>query len=531
VSAADQRARYATVTAGARIFALVVLVPPAALTGEPGAILNATLIAAVWMCAILADSVQRTPVMPALVIEASLITFLTAVIIGDSTVLLPALVIPPFVGGLVRGTRGAFEVLGAELAVLAASTIPNADIDLDPALIGLLFTWLMAALGCGLIAAVVHAAKRERTDTATSYRDARALITQLLDLSGELIDGLDPVSISENIIDLCREELPLSGAVVYTRSPYGITPLVAHEAIKESPARVQLVEEAFSSGLAHVSLRQVAFPLRTDAGVVAVVAAGVHGRLTPSDSAIEKVLDALSERLRPEALQLDTALLFSTVRDEATAEERRRLARDLHDGVAQDMASLGYLIDDLVADAESEEMVAGCNRLRTELTSVVAELRRSVFSLRNEAHRAMSFGASIQALARHLESRFDIPVDVQVDEGEVRLRPDIESELLRITQEAMNNAAKHARGTRIWVGGSVQPPFAEITVTDDGCGLQPGRDDSHGVRIMRERARRMGAVLELRNSEAGPGTLLRVTLNATSPMATRSSELEGTLAR
>jgi signal transduction histidine kinase len=527
MSTADQRARYATVTAGARVFALLVLAPPVAFAQNYDAILNVIMLAAVWLCAVFADGVRHVPPMTALVVEASLVTFLATLTLTESLVLLPALVIPPFIGGLVRGTRGALEVLGAELVICAATIFASGEVPMTRDVLGALFTWLMVAVGFGLIAAFVNRARTADSYTVTSYRDARALITQLQELSGELVDGLDPVSIAQNILDLSREEVPLTGAVVYTRTPYGVIPLLQGDVTDAGAENSTIVEEVFSTGAPVVTGPWAAFPLVTDAGVVAVVAGGLNPRARPTNSSLVTALEDLSATLRAEALQLDTALLFSSVRDEATAEERRRLARDLHDGVAQDIASLGYLIDDLTESSETAEQADRCRELRTELTKVVTELRRSVFVLRNEAQGASSLGESIRALASHIESRSGISVVVDLDEGSKRLRPDVESELLRIAQEGMNNAVKHARASRMFVACTVHAPYASIKVSDNGRGLQTGRDDSHGVRIMRERARRIGAQLELRNAENRSGAELTVVLDAASRSDGPGSKVEG----
>ncbi len=109
----DERARYASITAGARVFALIVLAAPVAFTGDYGPILNVILLAAVWMAAIFLEGMHRVPVLPALVIESSLVSFLAALTLADSDVLVPAMVIPLFIAGLVRGSRGMLEVLGA----------------------------------------------------------------------------------------------------------------------------------------------------------------------------------------------------------------------------------------------------------------------------------------------------------------------------------------------------------------------------------------------------------------------------------
>ena len=63
----------------------------------------------------------------------------------------------------------------------------------------------------------------------------------------------------------------------------------------------------------------------------------------PADDALAELLGALEVELAPQSLRLDTALLFNAVREAATSEERQRLAREVHDGVAQGVASLGYL--------------------------------------------------------------------------------------------------------------------------------------------------------------------------------------------
>ena len=78
------------------------------------------------------------------------------------------------------------------------------------------------------------------------------------------------------------------------------------------------------------------------------------------------------------ALRLQAALLFDNVRAHATSEERNRLAREVHDGVAQDVASLGYMVDGLAAGALTPEQREDLVQLRTEVTRVVAELRASL---------------------------------------------------------------------------------------------------------------------------------------------------------
>ena len=163
--------RFGPITTGARVFALVVLAPPVAFTQSYPVILSTMLIAAVWTAASFTGGLPGIPLMTALVVEASLVAFLAALPLAFSALLVPALVISPFIGGLYRGSRGGFEALGAQVAVLVAFVWASSSVDSSPELLATLFTWLMAGLGFGLIGAVIRAAKLELGDTTkSSYR-------------------------------------------------------------------------------------------------------------------------------------------------------------------------------------------------------------------------------------------------------------------------------------------------------------------------------------------------------------------------
>jgi signal transduction histidine kinase len=254
-----------------------------------------------------------------------------------------------------------------------------------------------------------------------------------------------------------------------------------------------------------------AFPLVTENRLVAVVSGTVSSRLEAKVVNLETRLDEVAIRLEATAVQLETAMLFASFRDAATAEERRRLAREMHDGIAQDIASLGYLVDGLAAGPVSPEQETKLRTLRERITAVVAEVRRSVRTLRTEAGRHESLGTAIGGLARHLSESSGIPIQVAADERPARLRPEVESELLRIAQESMNNAVRHARPSTIEVRCSVDAPAAEIVVEDDGRGMGTGRPDSWGLEIMRERALLIGAELTIEDAEPH-GTVVTVRL-------------------
>ena len=111
-------------------------------------------------------------------------------------------------------------------------------------------------------------------------------------------------------------------------------------------------------------------------------------------------------------------------------------------------------------------------------------------------------------------------VHLQLDESPQRLPVATEVELLRIAQESINNARKHADAENLWVTVSVHPPRARLIVEDDGSGMGPGRHDSYGLQIMRERATSLGATLFI-SERAGGGTRVEVGVGAPKPEHTR----------
>jgi signal transduction histidine kinase len=261
--------------------------------------------------------------------------------------------------------------------------------------------------------------------------------------------------------------------------------------------------EAWAVGLPVLHDHVFAFPLNTEAGTTAIVAGVLSARVDPARIGVEDRIRKLMRRLGPSAVHLDTALLFSAFRDAATAEERRRLSREMHDGVAQDIASLGYLVDTLRVGVTSPEQAERIDMLRDRISAVVAEIRRSVVTLRTSVGQAESLGTAIGSIARNLSEVSGVPIHVTLDEHTQRLRPEVEAELFRIAQEAMNNAVRHAQASTIDVHCVVHAPEALITVSDNGRGLQTARSTSHGLHIMKERALLINATLEIGETAAG----------------------------
>jgi signal transduction histidine kinase len=230
------------------------------------------------------------------------------------------------------------------------------------------------------------------------------------------------------------------------------------------------------------------------------------------------VVDQVTALTGAAALRLEAALLFDDVRSRATNEERQRLAREIHDGVAQELVMVGYGIDNALATLpdDAKETAEELRTLRGEVTRVITELRLSLFELRSEVDRHGGLAAAIAEYARTVGTSAGLRVHFTFDESTARLPAATEAELLRIAQEAITNARKHAGAANLWVTCAVDPPYALIEVSDDGQGIGEQRPEGrYGLAIMAERAERIRGRLEIRPRDPS-GTTVAVVLG-TSP--------------
>lgn len=143
---------------------------------------------------------------------------------------------------------------------------------------------------------------------------------------------------------------------------------------------------------------------------------------------------------------------------------------------------------------------------------MITELRLSLFELRSEVDRHGGLAAAIAEYARTVGASAGLRVHLSLDESTARLPAATEAEMLRIAQEAITNARKHAQATNLWVTCAVDPPFAQIEVSDDGQGIADQRPDGrYGLAIMAERAERIRGRLEIRPRRPS-GTTVAVVL-------------------
>ncbi|TIC88687.1 sensor histidine kinase [Nocardioides sp. GY 10113] len=459
-----------------------------------------------WLYQVLAQAVGRPRLALGPTTEAAAVGALCALGMESSPAVLAALLVPPLCATMSHGLQAmARTALVEVVTVVALGALWWHTITPDQGVA--IFTWVAAGIGLSLVAGATVAGEPGLPDPLRPYRDAQHLIRQLIGLSGNLSSGLDTGALGGGLLADLGDLVPTRARFLYVPRGEDLTPVAASPSAtpEDSAACEELARQARLLSRTVISPAGFAFPI----GDHAVLAA-----LLTEDTEIgqdQNSLDKVRAGLAPAAVRLDTALLFTQFRDAATADERKRLAREMHDGVAQDIASIGYIVDALAARPADDTQATQLNALRDRVTKVVAEVRQSVTNLRTSIGENESLGAAISGVARHLSEASGIAIQVRLDEQPARLRPEVEAELFRITQEAINNAVKHSRANRIDVLCHVSPPHARITVTDDGVGLQTGRTDSHGLTIMRERAKLIGADLSVRDN-ASRGLTVSVTL-------------------
>lgn len=258
----------------------------------------------------------------------------------------------------------------------------------------------------------------------------------------------------------------------------------------------------------------------TVGGVVGpVVGAGVALLIGLGYSALERRA-AEREALMAELLATRDRLAAAE-REQGTLAERARLARELHDTVAQGLSSIQMLLHAAErADAEGPG-IAHVRLARQTAADGLAETRRFIRELAPPS-LDRGLGSALERLAAGWGAREHIPVDVDVDAA-VSLPMDAQTALLRIAQGALANVAQHARAHRVGIRLSGDRGTARLTITDDGEGFDPrgaedaaSRTDSFGLRAMGERVDQLDGRLDV-DSVAGSGTTITVTLPGATP--------------
>ncbi len=214
-----------------------------------------------------------------------------------------------------------------------------------------------------------------------------------------------------------------------------------------------------------------------------------------------------------EQLALSMAKQKELAESNARLAERSRISRELHDAISQDLFSLrmlaGGLQTALPADSPVHQQVV---TLEQTSTNMIREMRALLLELRPSQLDQLGLAESLEELAKAYHTRLGITVTTHITP--VQLSPRIEHTLLRIAQEAVTNAARHANATMITLTLEPELQGVALTITDNGKGFHPKTlDVQHGLglRLMQERVEELHGTFLL-HSELCQGTRLSICL-------------------
>ena len=267
--------------------------------------------------------------------------------------------------------------------------------------------------------------------------------------------------------------------------------------------------------------------LRRGVGTLLIVPLISHGEINgflsfrfaeKRDFDVEEL--AIARALATQAsLAIQLTQLAKTANRSAVLEERNRLAGEIHDSLAQSFAGISMHLAVAAEETEtnSKEALGHIKRAKDQAEFGLSEARRSAFSLRSNI---IEESGLIEAL-KMLVERSNIPGRLRCTFRSIRgreemLAPEIQQDLLRIAQEAISNALRHAKPTIIRVSLRWDPSHLVLKIKDDGCGIPRSRLNNQkgfGLANMRARAKNLGAELDIQSApDRGASVVVRLPL-------------------
>jgi signal transduction histidine kinase len=258
-----------------------------------------------------------------------------------------------------------------------------------------------------------------------------------------------------------------------------------------------------------LSTRPLIRRLRRLAASTVAVADGQYQHRVPVSGRDE--ITQLETNFNRMAGQLSDAM--AAERQLASAAERARIARELHDSISQDLFSMRLLAGGLRRALPAESVLyPQVEAMERTATGTMHEMQALLLELRPIALQDAGLSAAIDELCQAYTDRLGVAVTAELEP--VELDSVVEHAVLRIVQEALANAVKHARPNRITVLLKESEADVRVLITDDGNGFDPehaAERHGMGLSLMRERVAELGGMFEL-DSAPGRGTTVHIRL-------------------
>jgi signal transduction histidine kinase len=229
---------------------------------------------------------------------------------------------------------------------------------------------------------------------------------------------------------------------------------------------------------------------------------------------IDEEMRLLASLAQQVACAIENARLYQKVHHMAVLEERDRLAREMHDELAQ---TLGYLnlqasiTSDLVSSGESVQAQACLLEMKQITRQIYTDTREAIFHLRNSVSSGADLLPMLKEYLAEYSAHYGLDARLAAADGlQINFPTDIALQLSRIIQEGLTNIRKHAQAKHAWVSFEREQAFIRIVIEDDGRGfdhatMEVEGAEHYGLQIMRERAESVGVTVEL-DSGIGSGT-------------------------
>ena len=353
-------------------------------------------------------------------------------------------------------------------------------------------------------------------------REASARALHRVSVAIAALDDLD--EILQAIVDQARERLDVDVAVLLAYRPDG----EAYVAAGSGPSDGIDRSGSFSGpGVARfvrpdLATVRLEAPLQRAGETIGLLMVGSRAERGFEVDEIEM----LSSLANQAAIATENARLQARLRELAVVAERERIAREMHDGLAQ---VLGYVntksqaIEELLVAGRTDEARGLLAELAAAARSIYVDVREAILGLRSPVVPGVGLVAAVEEYAARFAEASKIAIGVEAPEPARRLdlAPDVEAQVFRIVQEALTNVRKHSGARRAEVAFDVRDGSLEVVVADDGdgIGMRPSAAGlpQYGLRAMRERADSIGATVEWTSPPEG-GCRVRVAVPSRSPV-------------
>jgi two-component system, NarL family, sensor histidine kinase UhpB len=243
---------------------------------------------------------------------------------------------------------------------------------------------------------------------------------------------------------------------------------------------------------------------------IAVTPLPDHGQRFVQMVIVDTTLRAQERRSLLDSRRTLRALSASIV--DAREEERKRIARELHDELGQRLTALKMELSAIEGRMAKDEESEGLQRMLDMVNETVAATRRIALGLRPPMLDDLGLEAAIEWLVADFRQRNPIRVDLRLEPLREPMAPTVSIALYRILQEALTNITRHAGAQQVRIGLTLRGRWAQLEVQDDGQGFPEegpqARRGSFGLIGMRERVRMLGGQLQLKNRQEGGARLV-----------------------